>query len=152
MALPQLYRSLTLTSYDKIRYRDEQPEGIGSASPFTMGLNAIITRSYATLVQSMTLRGEWKDHELEEHARVGRVPDASMLLNIAARAAIDRMTNLESFHWELNTKADVPDYQVPVQSSPTAHFCDSGHAPFAMSENHRYRSAMLPRRYCDSSC
>ncbi|KAF4761224.1 hypothetical protein HAV15_008075 [Penicillium sp. str.  len=86
MALPQLYRSLTLTSYDKIRYRDEQPEGIGSA------------------IRSMTLRGEWKEHELEEHARVGRVPDASMLLNIAARAAIDRMTNLESFHWELNTK------------------------------------------------
>jgi hypothetical protein len=104
MALPQLYRSLTLTSYDKIRYRDEEPEGVGSASPFTMGLNAIITRSYAGLVRSMTLRGEWKEHELEEHARVGRVPDSSMLLNIAARAAIDRMTNLESFHWELNTK------------------------------------------------
>ncbi|KAJ5593453.1 hypothetical protein N7537_010357 [Penicillium hordei] len=104
MALPQLYRNLTLTSYDKIRYRGEQPEGIGSASPFTMGLNAIITRSYATLVRSITLRGEWKENELEEHARVGRVPDASMLLNIAARAAIDRMTNLESFYWELNTK------------------------------------------------
>ncbi|KAJ5397430.1 hypothetical protein N7509_005543 [Penicillium cosmopolitanum] len=87
MALPQLYRSLTLNSYGKIRYRNEQPEGIGSASPFTMGLNAIITRPYATLVRS-----------------VGRVPDSSMLLNIAVRAAVDRMTNLESFHWELNTK------------------------------------------------
>ncbi|CAG8296087.1 unnamed protein product [Penicillium nalgiovense] len=131
MALPQLYRSLTLTSYDKIRYRDEQPEGIGSASPFTMGLNAIITRSYAKLVQSMTLRGEWKDHELEEHARVGRVPDASMLLNIAARAAIDRMTNLESFHWELNTKMLDTVFtgltQLPKLTSLTIRFPSSRH-------------------------
>ncbi|KAF3018773.1 hypothetical protein E8E15_008189 [Penicillium rubens] len=122
---------LTLTSYDKIRYRDEQPEGIGSASPFTMGLNAIITRSYATLVQSMTLRGEWKDHELEEHARVGRVPDASMLLNIAARAAIDRMTNLESFHWELNTKMLDTVFtgltQLPKLTSLTIRFPSSRH-------------------------
>ncbi|EKV05609.1 extradiol ring-cleavage dioxygenase [Penicillium digitatum] len=131
MALPQLYRSLTLTSYDKIRYRGEQPEGIGSASPFTMGLNAIITRSYATLVRSMTLRGEWKGHELEEHARVGRVPDASMLLNIAARAAVDRMTNLESFHWELNTKMLDTVYtgltQLPKLTSLTIRFPSSRH-------------------------
>ncbi|KAJ5945698.1 hypothetical protein N7454_002537 [Penicillium verhagenii] len=104
MALPQLYRSLTLTSYDKIRYRDDQPEGIGSASPFTMGLNAVITRPYAKLVQSITLRGDWKGHDLEEHAQVGRVPDSSMLLNITVRAALDRMPSLESFSWELNTK------------------------------------------------
>ncbi|CAI7593393.1 unnamed protein product [Penicillium glandicola] len=131
MALPQLYRSLTLTSYDKIRYRGEQPEGIGSASPFTMGLNAIITRSYATLVRSITLRGEWKEHELEEHARVGRVPDASMLLNIAARAAVDRMTNLESFHWELNTKMLDTVFtgltQLPKLTSLTIRFPSSRH-------------------------
>lgn len=131
MALPQLYRSLTLTSYDKIRYRDEQPEGMGSASPFTMGLNAIITRSYSTLVRSMTLRGEWKDRELEEHARVGRVPDASMLLNIAARAAIDRMSNLESFHWELNTKMLDTVFtgltQLPKLTSLTIRFPSSRH-------------------------
>lgn len=104
MALPQLYRSLTLTSYDKIRYRGEQPEGMGSASPFTMGLNAVITRPYATLVRSITLRGDWKETDIEEYAQVGRVPDSSMLLNITVRAALDRMTNLESFSWELNTK------------------------------------------------
>lgn len=131
MALPQLYRSLTLTSYDKIRYRDEQPEGIGSASPFTMGLNAIITRPYATLVRSMTLRGEWKEHELEEYARVGRVPDSSMLLNIAARAALDRMTNLESFHWELNTKMLDTVFtgltQLPKLTSLTIRFPSSRH-------------------------
>ncbi|KAJ5120350.1 uncharacterized protein N7515_009738 [Penicillium bovifimosum] len=131
MALPQLYRNLTLTSYDKIRYRGEQPEGIGSASPFTMGLNAVITRSYATLVRSMTLRGEWKEPELEEYARVGRVPDSSMLLNIAARAAIDRMTNLESFHWELNTKMLDTVFtglvQLPKLTSLTIRFPSSRH-------------------------
>lgn len=77
---------------------------MGSASPFSNGLNAVITRPYATLVRSLTLRGEWRELELEEHARVGRVPDSSMMLNIAVRAAIDRMTELESFSWELNTK------------------------------------------------
>ncbi|KGO67624.1 hypothetical protein PITC_063870 [Penicillium italicum] len=131
MALPQLYRSLTLTSYDKIRYRGEQPEGVGSASPFTMGLNAIITRSYATLVRSITLRGEWKEHELEEHAQVGRVPDGSMLLNIVARAAVDRMTNLRSFNWELNTKMLDTVYigltQLPKLTSLTIRFPSSRH-------------------------
>src|SRR5690242_10575981 len=99
MALPQLYRHITLTSYDKIRYRGDEPEGIGSASPFSMGLNAVITRPYASLVRSLTLRGDWREDELEEHARVGRVPDSSMMLNIAVRAAVDRMTELESFRW-----------------------------------------------------
>lgn len=131
MALPQLYRSMTLTSYDKIRYRDEKPEGSGSASPFTMGLNAVITRSYATLVQSVTLRGEWKERELEEHSQVGRVPDSSMLLNIAVRAAVDRMTNLESFSWELNTKMLETVYsgltQLPRLTSLTIRFPSTRH-------------------------
>ncbi|KAJ5098662.1 hypothetical protein N7532_005663 [Penicillium argentinense] len=131
MALPQLYRSLTLTSYDKIRYRGEQPEGIGSASPFTMGLNAVITRPYAKLVQSITLRGDWKESELEEHAQVGRVPDSSMLLNIAVRAAVDRMTNLESFSWELNTKMLETVYQgltqLPKLTSLTIRFPSTRH-------------------------
>lgn len=131
MALPQLYRCLTLTSYDRIRYRGEQPEGIGSGSPFTMGLNAVITRPYATLVRSMTLRGDWKEHELEEHARVGRVPDSSMMLNIAVRAAVDRMTSLESFSWELNTKMLDTVYmglvQLPRLTSLTVRFPSSRH-------------------------
>lgn len=131
MALPQLYRSLTLTSYDKIRYRDEQPEGSGSASPFTMGLNAVITRPYASLVRSVTLRGDWRDSELEEYAQVGRVPDASMLLNITVRAAVDRMTNLESFTWELTTKMLETVYmgltQLPRLTSLTIRFPSTRH-------------------------
>lgn len=99
MTLPQLYKTITLTSYDKIRYRDELPEGCGSASPFSMGLNAVVTRNVASLVRSFTMRGEWREDGLEEHARVGRVPDSSMMLNIAVRAAIDRMASLEKFRY-----------------------------------------------------
>ncbi|KAJ5697456.1 hypothetical protein N7488_011140 [Penicillium malachiteum] len=131
MALPQLYRSLTLTSYNKIRYRDEQPEGVGSASPFTMGLNAVITRPFATLVQSIALRGYWKDNDLEEHAQVGRVPDSAMLLNTVVRAAVDRMTSLESFTWDLNTKMLDTVYagltQLPRLYSLTIRFPSTRH-------------------------
>ncbi|GFF71330.1 hypothetical protein IFM53868_00535 [Aspergillus udagawae] len=131
MALPQLYRHITLTSYDKIRYRGDEPEGIGSASPFSMGLNAVITRPYASLVRSLTLRGDWREDELEEHARVGRVPDSSMMLNIAVRAAVDRMTELESFRWELSTKMLETVYlglaQRPKLTSLTVRFPSSRH-------------------------
>ncbi|PYH43783.1 uncharacterized protein BP01DRAFT_343957 [Aspergillus saccharolyticus JOP 1030-1] len=131
MTLPQLYKNITLTSYDKIRYRDDQPEGMGSASPFSMGLNAVITRPYANLVRSLTLRGNWRESELEEHARVGRVPDSSMMLNIAVRAAVDKMPDLESFSWELNTKMMETVYlglaQLPKLTSLTLRFPSSRH-------------------------
>ncbi|RHZ68063.1 hypothetical protein CDV55_106488 [Aspergillus turcosus] len=131
MALPQLYKHITLTSYDKIRYRGDEPEGIGSASPFSMGLNAVITRPYASLVRSLTLRGDWRENELEEHARVGRVPDSSMMLNIAVRAAVDRMTELESFSWELSTKMLETVYlglaQRPKLTSLNVRFPSSRH-------------------------
>ncbi|KAL4887330.1 hypothetical protein BJY04DRAFT_175647 [Aspergillus karnatakaensis] len=131
MALPQLYRNLTLTSYDKIRYRGDEPEGMGSASPFTMGLNAVITRPYASLVRSLALRGDWREQELEEHARVGRVPDSSMMLNITVRAAVDRMPDLESFRWELSTKMLETVYlglaQLPKLTALTIRFPSSRH-------------------------
>ncbi|KAL4782219.1 hypothetical protein BJX76DRAFT_296676 [Aspergillus varians] len=131
MALPQLYRNITLISYDKIRYRGDQPEGMGSASPFTMGLNAVITRPYASLVRDLTLRGDWREQELEEHARVGRVPDSSMMLNIAVRAAVDRMKDLESFRWELSSKMLETVYlglaQLPKLTSLTIRFPSSRH-------------------------
>ncbi|KAL4740923.1 hypothetical protein BDV11DRAFT_82175 [Aspergillus similis] len=131
MALPKLYQNLILTSYDKIRYVGDQPEGMGSASPFTMGLNAVITRPYATLVRSLTLRGDWREQELEEHARVGRVPDSSMMLNITVRAAVDRMRDLEDFRWELSTKMLETVYlglaQLPKLTSLTIRFPSSRH-------------------------
>lgn len=111
MALPQLYKDLTLTSYDKFRYRDEFVEGCGSGSPFSMALNAVVTRNVGGLVRSLTLRGEWRENELEEHARVGRVPDSSMMLNIVVRAAVDKMPGLESVRYGWSSPADEPQYE-----------------------------------------
>ena len=97
MALPALYKNITLCSYNTIRYRDDRPEGLGSSSPFAMGLNALVTRDVAALVRSVTLQGQWKEHDLQEFSAAGRVPDDAMMLNIALRAAVDRCTGLESF-------------------------------------------------------
>ncbi|KAI5291592.1 hypothetical protein KEM54_003185 [Ascosphaera aggregata] len=116
MALPQLYQSFTLTSYDRIRFRDHMSEGCGSASPFSMGLNSIVARKLGPLVKSFTLRGSWAENELEEHSRLGRVPESSMMLNIAVRAALNEMTNLVSFTWQLNTKALETVYQGLLQA------------------------------------
>src|SRR5277367_1280304 len=73
MALPQLYKHITLCSYDTIRYKDDVPEGCGSASPFAMGLNALVTRNAAVLVRSLALQGFWNEHDLHQAASVGRI-------------------------------------------------------------------------------
>lgn len=104
MTLPQLYKNISLTSYDTIHYRDDQPEGQGSASPFAMGLNALVSRNVASLVQSLSLEGDWREHDLHEFSSVGRVPDDAMMLNIAVRAAVDRCTQLQEFKWNLSSK------------------------------------------------
>ncbi|KAH8705304.1 hypothetical protein BGW36DRAFT_353712 [Talaromyces proteolyticus] len=131
MALPHLYRNISLTSYERIRYRNEQPEGWGSASPFLMGLNCIVTKPQASFIYSLTLRGDWKEPELEEHSRVGRVPDSAMVLNIAVRAAIDRATDMKEFNWELNTKLLETAYlglsQLPKLTSLSIRFPTSRH-------------------------
>ena len=104
MTLPQLYRNICLTSYNTIRYRDDQPEGQGSASPFAMGLNALVSRNVASLVHTLSLQGEWREHDLQEFSSVGRVPDDAMMLNIAVRAAVNQCTQLREFKWDLSTK------------------------------------------------
>ncbi len=98
MTLPQLYTHVTLNSYTHIRYdSDGRPEGCGSASPLSMGLNGLISRNVAGLVRSFKIRGEWKEYDLEEFAKVGRVPDNSMMMNMVVRAAVEKMEKLESF-------------------------------------------------------
>ena len=104
MTLPQLYRNISLTSYGTIRYRHDQPEGQGSASPFAMGLNALVSRNVASLVHTLSLQGDWREHDLQEFSSVGRVPDNAMMLNIAVRAAVDRCTQLREFKWDLSSK------------------------------------------------
>lgn len=124
MTLPQLYSNVALHSYDYIRYSPltGRPEGCGGGSPFSMGLNGLVTRNFAGYARKFRLWGELKEYDLEECAKVGRVPDASMMLNCLVRAAVEKMGVLESFRydsisqpdshapdpneasWELNTK------------------------------------------------
>ena len=121
MTLPQLYSNISLRSYDYIRYsqRDGRPQGCGMASPFSMGLNGLVSRNVAGYVRTFELCGLWKEHSIEEHAKVGRVPDESMMLNTLVRVAVERMGALHTFRsvltsalhavlmvgsWKLNTK------------------------------------------------
>lgn len=104
MTLPHLWKNVTLKSYNTIRYNDDVPEGMGSASPFSMGLNALVTRNVAGLVRSLGLEGGFAAADLVESARVGRVPESIMMLNIAVRAALDQCSHLESFRWDLDAR------------------------------------------------
>ncbi|EOD44209.1 hypothetical protein UCRNP2_9086 [Neofusicoccum parvum UCRNP2] len=111
MTLPRLYERVELRSYSELRYKDNgRPEGYGSGSPFAMGLNGLVTKNVAQYVRSWRLLGDWRESDLEDFSK-GRVPDNSMMLNIAVRAAMERMERLQHFAWELNTKPLQTIYQ-----------------------------------------
>jgi hypothetical protein len=61
-----------------------------------MGLNTLVSRNLADYIQSFRVVGEWREHDLEDYTK-GRVPDNSMMLQIALRAALDKMKNLKVF-------------------------------------------------------
>lgn len=103
MTLPQLYQKVSLRSYAEIRYLNGRPEGFGSGSPFMMGLNGLVTKQHAALVEELRLWGAWKELGQEDFAK-GRVPENSMMLNILLRSATDKMAKLRSFSWELSCK------------------------------------------------
>jgi hypothetical protein len=96
MAIPRLYESVVLKSYPDLRYVDGQLEGYGGGSPFSMGLNGLVARNVSSFVRHLTVTGEWKEGDVEQYG-MGRIPDNSMMLHIALRAAVDRMAILESF-------------------------------------------------------
>ncbi|OAP62577.1 hypothetical protein AYL99_01804 [Fonsecaea erecta] len=104
MTLPHLWKNVTLKSYSSIRYKDDVPEGFGSASPFSMGLNALVTRNVSGLVRSLRLEGEYSASDLHEYSRAGRISESIMVLNIALRAAIDQCAHLERFRWDLDVR------------------------------------------------
>jgi hypothetical protein len=81
-----------------LRYVNDYPEGYGGGSPFATGLDALISspNNVGQYVKSLTLRGTWKETDVEEFSK-GRVPDNTMMLNVAIKASISRATNLESF-------------------------------------------------------
>ncbi|KAF2126896.1 hypothetical protein P153DRAFT_296792 [Dothidotthia symphoricarpi CBS 119687] len=103
MTLPRLYEEVTLRAYSDIRYINGRPEGYGSGSPFAMGMNTLVSRTFADYVHVFRLIGDWREHDMEDYKQ-GRVPDNSMMLQIAIRAALDKMKNLRAFAWELNSK------------------------------------------------
>jgi hypothetical protein len=103
MTLPSLYTKVSLRSYPEIRYINGRPEGFGSGSPFLMALNGLVASSHAGMVKELRLSGQWKEPGVEEFAK-GRVPDGSVMLNIILRAAMDRMTQIQTFIWQLDCK------------------------------------------------
>ncbi|EUC34671.1 hypothetical protein COCCADRAFT_3982 [Bipolaris zeicola 26-R-13] len=117
MTMPRLYEHVTLRAYSEIRYVDGRPEGYGSGSPFAMGLNTLVSRNFNNYIRKFRVLGNWREQDTEDY-RHGRVPDSSMVLQVAMRAAIDRMTSLDSFAWELNTPPLHTIYQGLV-SRPT---------------------------------
>jgi hypothetical protein len=119
MTLPRLYERVTLHAYPEIRYNDDgRPEGYGNGSPFAMGLNTLVARTFTDYVHVFRVVGDWREHDVDDYAK-GRVPDNSMVLQIAMRAALDKMKNLRSFAWELNTKPLSTLYQGLVARSAT---------------------------------
>ena len=67
------------------------------ASPFSTGLDGLVTRDIVGYVKRFEVCGEWKDYGSEEEARIARIPDGSMMLNTLVRIAVERMVSLEDF-------------------------------------------------------
>lgn len=99
VCLPNLYTCVKLNSYDHVRFSSEtaRAEGCGGGSPFAMGLNSLITLPVAQYVRSFEVAGKYKEMGVEDHAKLGRVSDGGMMVNILVRTVLDRMTKLESF-------------------------------------------------------
>ncbi|KAF2451974.1 hypothetical protein P171DRAFT_426386 [Karstenula rhodostoma CBS 690.94] len=116
MTLPRLYEEVTLRTYAELRYVNGRPTGYGSGSPFAMGLNTLVSRSFADYVQTFRVIGEWREHDVDDYSK-GRVPDNSMVLQVAMRAAMDKMKGLKTFAWELNTKPLHTVYEGLMQKS-----------------------------------
>ena len=64
-----------------------------------MGLSGLVSRNVAGYVRNFEVCGEWKEHNLEEFSKVGRVPDVSMMLNSLVRVAVERMGILDCFRY-----------------------------------------------------
>ena len=120
MTLPVLYEKVTLRSYSEMRYLDGRPEGYGSGSPFAMGLSGLATGNSGPLVKKFTATGAWSEPRMDDYNK-GKIPDSTILLGIALRAAIDKMTHLQSFTWNLDTKPTKSMYQgLAARSSLTS--------------------------------
>lgn len=110
MTLPVLYEKVALRSYSETRYLDGRPEGYGSGSPFAMALSGLASGNSAGLVKEFRITGAYLEPRIDEY-NAGKIPDSTILLGIALRAAIDKMTHLTSFAWNLDSKPTKSIYQ-----------------------------------------
>ena len=69
------------------------------ASPFSMGLNGLVSRNVAGYVRTFEVTGDWKEHDVEEHSKAGRVADDYMMLNTLVRVAVEKMAVIDSFRY-----------------------------------------------------
>ena len=67
------------------------------ASPFAMALNGLVSRNVAGYVRDFRVTGDWKEHDVEEYWKAGRVSDDNMMLNTLVRVAVERMAVIDSF-------------------------------------------------------
>lgn len=68
-------------------------------SPFVMGLNGLVLRNVAAYVKKLSIVGEWREHDLEEFSKKGRVPDPSIMLNMLVRIALERSAALRELRY-----------------------------------------------------
>jgi hypothetical protein len=104
MCLPRLYENVDLRAHADIRFIEGRPTGYGSGSPFAMGINTLVSRTFTDYVRQFRVTGEWREHDMEQY-KEGRVPDNTMVLQIALRAALDKMKNLKTFAYVCATPA-----------------------------------------------
>jgi hypothetical protein len=149
MTLPRLYERVTLHCYAEVRYNDEgKPEGYGSGSPFAMGLNTLVARNFTDYVQAFRLVGDWREHDVDDYTK-GRVPDNSMVLQIAMRAALDKMKNLQAFAYVSQKGSSQPTHLptyllVPEEMTPLTRVAGSS-TPSPSAPSTR-ASSTAPRR------
>lgn len=103
MTINSLYSKVSLRSYPEVRYVNGRPEGFGSGSPFLMALNGLVSSNHAAMVKELRLWGELREPGMEEFAK-GRVPDNYVMLNTIVRAALARMSQIETLIWQLDFK------------------------------------------------
>ncbi|KAJ8113584.1 hypothetical protein OPT61_g4309 [Boeremia exigua] len=138
MTLPRLYEHVTLRSHAEIRYIDDRPEGFGGGSPFASGLNTLVSRNFSDYVQLFRVAGEWREHDVDDYKQ-GRVPDNSMLLQIAMRAALDKMKNLHHFAYV--------SAALCFQPNPAAHEHDPSAAGAEVPHRLQHRPLVLSGRH-----
>ncbi len=110
--MPLLYQNVKLRSHNGIRYHRHtgRPVGCGGASPFFMGLNALVSRNVVSYVRTLEITGEYRDLETDECARVGLVPNSTMMVSLLVRAAVDRIPSMTSFRYGGSTSMEPQAY------------------------------------------